>query len=196
MARPRAQDYDDKRNAILRDAGRQFALNGFDRTSMNDIAQGLGISKALLYHYYRAKDDLLFDIIRAHLIELVEAVELADAGSVKPEERLEKVIAAIVECYRDADSKHKVQVNHLGQLPPAQQAELKGFERDLVQRMSEIVGALNPKLARERIRPIAMTIFGALNWKYMWFRDNGAMSHSDYAALLTRMFVAAIAAEV
>lgn len=195
MARPRAQDYDDKRSAILRGAGRQFALNGFDRTSMNDIAQGLGISKALLYHYYRAKDDLLFDIIRAHLIELVEAVELADAGSVKPEERLEKVIAAIVECYRDADSKHKVQVNHLGQLPEAQQAELKGFERDLVQRMSEIVGALNPKLARERIRPIAMTIFGALNWKYMWFRENGSMSHGDYAALLTRMFIAAIAAE-
>ncbi len=78
MARPRAADYDEKRLAILHKSAELFAERGFDRTSMNEIALALGVSKALFYHYYRAKEDLLFDIIRSHLLELVQAAEGAD----------------------------------------------------------------------------------------------------------------------
>lgn len=195
MARPRADDYDDKRASILREAAQLFATQGFDRTSMNEIAQALGVSKALFYHYYRSKDALLFDIIRNHLLELVEAAEEANDARLPPHDRLHAVIVTIFECYRDADSQHKIQINHLGQLPEAQQAELKSSERRLVDVISSIVAALNPALPRDFVRPITMSIFGTLNWKYMWFREGGRISHADYAALVTRMFVAAIRAE-
>lgn len=195
MARPRANDYDDKRATILREAAQLFATHGFDRTSMNEIAQALGVSKALFYHYYRSKDALLFAIIRNHLIELVEAAEEADDPRLSPDERLHAVVIAIFECYRDADSQHKIQINHLGQLTEEQQDELKSFERRLVDVISTIVAALNPALPRDVVRPVTMSIFGTLNWKYMWFREGGRMSHADYAALVTRMFVAAIKAE-
>ena len=195
MARPRATDYDDKRAAILREAAQLFATRGFDRTAMTEIAQALGVSKALFYHYYRSKDALLFDIIRAHLIELVEAAEGANDAKLAPEPRLLAVVEAIFECYQDADHQHKIQINHLGQLSPEQQSELKGFERRLVEVISGIVVGLNPALPRDFIRPVTMSIFGTLNWKYMWFRENGRVSHADYAALVTRMFVAAIRAE-
>ena len=195
MARPRATDYDEKRAAILREAAVLFATRGFDRTSMTEIAQALGVSKALFYHYYRSKDDLLFDIIQSHLIELVEAAEEADDNSLPPDARLHAVVVAIFECYRDADARHKIQINHLGQLPPEQQSELKGFERRLVRVISDIVTAINPALPPDFVRPVTMSIFGTLNWKYMWFRENGRVSHADYAALVTRMFVAAIRAE-
>lgn len=195
MARPRATDYDDKRSAILREAAVLFATRGFDRTSMSEIAQALGVSKALFYHYYRSKDELLFDIIRNHLVELVEAAEGADRAAMLPEARLHAVVVAIFECYRDADAQHKIQINHLSQLTNEQQAELKGFERRLVDVLSRIVTAINPALARDYVRPVTMSIFGTLNWKYMWFRENGRVSHADYAALVTRMFTAAIRAE-
>jgi len=195
VARPRAQDYDDKRAAILAGAAKLFAADGFDRTSMNDIAQALGLSKALLYHYYRAKDELLFDVIRAHLGDLVEAVAAADDPYAAPEARFAVMISTIIDCYRDADSNHKVQINHLAHLPADQQAELKGYERRLVEIMSTVVRKLHPRLHPAKIRPMTMTIFGALNWKYMWFRENGPMTHAAYAALLTRLFLAGIRAE-
>jgi TetR/AcrR family transcriptional regulator len=195
MARPRATDYDDKREAILREAAVLFATRGFDRTSMAEIAQALGVSKALFYHYYRSKDELLFDIIKSHLIELVEAAEGADDANLSPDARLHAVVVAIFECYRDADAQHKIQINHLGQLLPEQQGELKAFERRLVSVISGIVTAINPALPLDFVRPVTMSIFGTLNWKYMWFRENGRISHADYAALVTRMFVAAIQAE-
>lgn len=188
MARPRAADYDDKRLAILRGAASLFANQGFDRTSMTEIAQALGVSKALFYHYYRSKDDLLFDIIRSHLVELVEATEAADDAALAPRERLSSVIAAILDCYRHADDEHKIQIGHLGRLSDAQQGELKGLERRLVEVLAGIVSALNPKLERRLIKPLTMSLFGTLNWKYMWFRDGGPVSHEDYVQLVTQLF--------
>ena len=73
MARRRALDYDDKRRALLSVAARLFAAHGFDRTSISEIADKARVSKALLYHDYPSKSALLYDIIRGHLIELVDS---------------------------------------------------------------------------------------------------------------------------
>ena len=192
MARPRASDHDDKRAALLGKAAELFASRGYDRTSMMEIASALGVSKALFYHYYPSKNALLFDIIKGHLQALVEAAEAADLPGAAPEERLRRVISAILDCYRGADAEHKIQINHLQQLEAAEQSELKRLERRLVEIVGAIVTALNPALPRERVRPATMTIFGALNWKYMWFREDGPMSHEAYAEMATRMFVAGV----
>jgi TetR/AcrR family transcriptional regulator len=194
MARPRAADYEDRRATILAETAKLFAERGFDRTSMSEIARCLGVSKALFYHYYPSKDVLLHDIIHSHLLALVEAVEQADDTAADAEQRLYRVITAIFECYRGADAEHKVQINHLAHLAPEQQVELKGFERRLVDCVSGIVGAVRPGLDAALLRPVTMSLFGILNWKYMWFRENGRITHAEYARLVTRMALAAIRA--
>jgi TetR/AcrR family transcriptional regulator len=194
MARPRAADYDDKRLAILKRSAALFAGNGFDRTSMAEIALALGVSKALFYHYYRSKDDLLFDIVRSHLVELVEATEAADDPALPPGLRLRQVIGAILACYQDANAEHTIQINHLAHMPPARQGELKALERRLVRVMAGIVAAIKPALPRARVTPLAMSIFGTLNWNYMWFREDGPLSRSDYADMMTQVFAAGVTA--
>ena len=47
-----------KRDAILTAAGEQFNQYGFQKTSMEDIAQRLGVSRASLYSYFSNKDDI------------------------------------------------------------------------------------------------------------------------------------------
>ena len=58
MARPRAQDYDTKRSAIL-------------NKSAELIAEAYKVSKALIFHYYPDKEVVLFDVVRIHLAERV-----------------------------------------------------------------------------------------------------------------------------
>lgn len=192
MARPRAADYEDKRGSILSEAAKLFAASGYDRTSMSEIAQALGVSKALFYHYYPSKDALLYAIIRDHLVHLVETAEAADDPALPPETRLAAVIDAIFACYRGADAEHKVQINHLSQLPAVQKDELKALERRLVTCLSTVVRAVRPEMPPAKLRPVTMSLFGVLNWKYMWFREGGAMSEAEYSALVTRMALAAI----
>ncbi len=191
MARTRAQDYGDKKQAILHSAARLFAERGFDRASMNQIADACGVSKPLLYHYYGAKDDLLFAMLEAHLEALIAAVAEADRADLDPTDRLHAMIAALLDAYQDADAEHKVQINDLSKLPTARQEQLKFLERQLVARFSDAVRAINPALddARGRLKPVVMSLFGALNWHYMWFRPNGPMSRDAYARLATDLFL-------
>jgi TetR/AcrR family transcriptional regulator len=190
MARPRASDYGDKRRAILDRSAELFAAHGYDRASMSMIADACGVSKALLYHYYRDKEALLFDVIRFHLEELLEAVEAAQRPELPAEARLGALAAALLDAYRDADAEHKVQINTLSLLPPERQAELKAMERDLVRVFADAIADLAPELRGTRLlKPVTMSLFGMLNWHYLWFKPDGALSREEYAALATKLIV-------
>ena len=191
MARSRARDHDEKRDAILHRAAVAFARDGYDRVSMATLAAECGVSKALLYHYHASKEALLFDVIETHLQALVDAVEAADAPALPPEARLEALVRALLDAYRDADAEHKVQLGALQLLPEAEQARLKELERRLVAVFAEAVRALRPEAfeAGAMLKPVTMSLFGMLNWVYMWFREDGPMSRDDYARLATRLLV-------
>lgn len=84
-----------KKTAILRAADTQFAAYGYRRTSMEDIAQALEISRASVYTYFQNKDDLFRHLaIMKHSEILREATAiLNDTSSLSIESRLTKSIA-------------------------------------------------------------------------------------------------------
>lgn len=194
MARTRARDHDEKRGAILCRAATIFARDGYDRASMAQLAGECGVSKALLYHYYASKEALLFDIVENHLRALVEAVEMADDQSLSPRIRLETLIAALLDAYRNANAEHKVQLGALSLLPLADQERLKELERRLVVVFAAAIRALNPQAFEESLylKPVTMSLFGMLNWAYTWFRDDGPVSRRDYAKLATDLLVGGV----
>jgi TetR/AcrR family transcriptional regulator len=190
MGRPRAADYDGKRKAILDRSAKLFAKNGYDRTSMSEVAAACRVSKALLYHYYVNKDELLFDILRAHLDDLIGAVRVVDE-KLAPKPRLRALVGALLEAYRDADSQHKIQINELSKLPAAKRQQLIALERELVLIFSGAISAVNKSIGTSPrlLKPVTMSLFGMLNWHYMWFREGGPMSREEYADLATQLLV-------
>jgi TetR/AcrR family transcriptional regulator len=195
MARPRASDHDAKRRSILDHATRLFAERGYARASMAEIAEACGSSKALLYHYYENKEQLLYDILLAHFERIEAAVEVADDEALPPHRRLRALVGALLDAYEGADATHKVQINELGLLPAERQKELKDFERRLVARFAGVLGEINPRLVRNRklLKPVTMSLFGMVNWSYLWFRRDGGMSRTEYADVVTRIMVDGIA---
>lgn len=192
MARPRAADHDGKRQAILEAAAELFAARGYDATAMAEVARACGVSKALLYHYYAAKEALLEDMLRRHLERLLATVQEADDPTLPPSLRLERLVTALLVAYREADAVHQVQVSELGKLPPVARAELKDLQRGIVEVVAQALAAASPKLASSRdrlLRPVTMTLFGALNWSYLWFRDGEPLHRDELARLVTRLFV-------
>lgn len=191
MARKRARDYDEKRGAILHQAAVVFSRDGYDRASMSRLAAECGVSKALLYHYYSSKESLLFDIIRDHLTGLIEVVEEANGPDLAPDERLHSLVAALLDAYRDADAEHRVQIEALRLLPEAEQEELKALERRLVVAFAEAIRAVAPEAFEDRnlLKPVTMSLFGMLNWFYMWHREGGPLSRADYARLATDILI-------
>ena len=93
MPRGRAKGYDDQRELILTRAATLFALRGYPGTSMNEVAQACGLSKATLYHYYRDKSHLLFDTVDSYLDTLIGIVAEVSAQELSPTEHLSALVA-------------------------------------------------------------------------------------------------------
>lgn len=177
MARGLARDHDEKRTALRKGSARYFAAHGYDRASMTGAAKECGVSKALLYHYYDGKEALLYDILEAHLSNLVSVVVEARPGGI------DALIRAILWAYEDADAEHKLQLDALVTLPEDLQAPLIAMQRQLVACMSEAVGAERPGLPADRQRALTMSVFGILNWFYMWHRPGKGLTRAEYASL-------------
>ena len=191
MARTRAQDYDDKRRAILHRSAELFAQFGYSGTSITMIAEACGVSKALLYHYYSDKEAVLFDILSAHLEELVVVVEKAAQAERDPEARVHAIAAALLDAYRDADAEHQVQIANLKLLAPEKQEQLREMERLLVNHLSDSLAEALPAIGRgPLLKPLTMSVFGMLNWHYLWFREGKGLTREDYAHLVTRLVLA------
>lgn len=177
MPRGNAKDHDEKRAALRKGAAVYFARHGYDRASMTGAAKECGVSKALLYHYYDSKEALLFDILDAHLSELANVVDAARPGG------LAALIRVVLEAYEDADAEHKLQLDALGTLPADLQAPLIACQRRLVDAMSGAVAKERPDLSGDHLRAVTMSIYGILNWFYMWHRPGKGLSRADYAQL-------------
>jgi AcrR family transcriptional regulator len=191
MARTRANDYDRKRQGILSRSAALFAEHGYTGTSITMIAEACGVSKALMYHYYSSKDAVLFDLLQDHLQNLVMVVETAAQLAGKPEEKLFAISAALLEAYRGADAEHQVQISSLKLLPAAQQESLKEMERKLVAIVSDAIADAIPHAAKKRhlLKPLTMSLFGMLNWHYLWFRDGKGITREKYARMVTSLML-------
>jgi TetR/AcrR family transcriptional regulator len=192
MARPRAADHEAKRQAILERSAELFAAHGYDRASINMLARACGMSKALFYHYYSEKSGVLFDIIRTHIEHLLAVTSgLENPKGANPRVHLLKLCEALLDAYRSADTKHHVQINQLHLLPRAQQKMIKDMERKLVDRFAAAIAPCLPVEARDHplLKPITMSLFGMLNWNYLWFREHGPLSRRDYAKLAATLLI-------
>lgn len=191
MARKQADNYESKQHSILASAAAVIAEAGMENASMSQIAERGNVSKALLYHYYPSKSALIFDIVHSHLTELDEALEAADKPEENPEERLSLLIKQVLKSYQNSDDQHKVQLNCVGTLTHEQIETVREVERNITYRFSEVLRLINPDLENGRayLMPTTMSLFGILNWMYLWFKDDGSISREEYAKLVTSLML-------
>jgi len=190
MARPRADNYEEQRELILKRAAALFAQRGYVATSMNDVALACGLSKPTLYHYYRDKDEMLASIADGHvtrLVQLVESVQLESPGA--PEDRLELLITRFIHEYADAQDAHRVLTEDVKFLPEVDQERILNKERLVVAGYADAISALRPDVRGAHLdKPVAMLLFGMLNWMFTWLRPNGDLNHAAIAPLVCDLF--------
>ncbi|WP_299897484.1 TetR/AcrR family transcriptional regulator [uncultured Ruegeria sp.] len=192
MARTIAKDHDQKREQILKTAAKVFADQGFDRASMTLLAKECGISKANIYHYYDSKDAILYDILETYLRELRDRICNVDLNGLTPEQKLRKAIREILFAYQGADDEHRVQISGMSALTEEQQKLLRGYQLELVNFVRDILKELSPEAFndnRDKLRGATMSVFGMLNWYYMWNTGAGSRAREDYADLVSTLTV-------
>jgi AcrR family transcriptional regulator len=196
MARGRAQGYDGQREAILASAAELFAQQGYVGTSMNQVAAACGLSKPALYHYVRDKSDLLFEIATTHvnrLHALIDEVAQGDAVHAPPVDavaHVRRLIERFVLEYPGARHAHRVLTEDVKFLAPAEQAQVLALQRQVVNSFANAIAKARPELTTAELqKPLAMLLFGMMNWMFTWLQPDGKLSHADMAPVVADLFL-------
>jgi AcrR family transcriptional regulator len=189
MARPKAASFDAQRGAIRDAAARLFADKGYASASVADIAAACGVSKALLYHYYRDKEHLLQDIASSYVGRLQAIVSEVQAEQLPPAAHLRRLIARFMSEYEHSAALHRVLVQDVKYLSRAHRARVVARQRDVVAGFAEVIGRVAPATQQRWHRPLAMILFGMMNWTFTWLRADGALKHEDLAPVVADLFI-------
>lgn len=195
MARPRSEDYDEKRQRILEESAHLFAKIGFSDSSISTIASACGISKALIYHYYKDKNEILFDMLKQHTLYLESVVTRAIETGGTDEEKFRALVSALMEVYVHTRDKHVVLMNEVSSLDEDQRKYLVRHQNKIIHDLSKIVARLHKVDALkgpDTRTAVGMILLGAMNWTYIWFRDDGPIHTQEMATLMSEIFLSGL----
>lgn len=174
---------------IYRAAAQIILRKGYDATSVNDIADALGMTKAGLYHYINGKKELLFDIMNFGLGELDEEVAAPARGIEDPAARLRFVVAAHARLVTRGQGAITILVDEITALTPPQQRKVTQRKRAY---FDFLRGTLDELKAAGQLQDVDTTaatfsLLGMINWLSRWFRQGGALTEEQAADQLVRI---------
>ncbi|NMG43753.1 TetR family transcriptional regulator [Aromatoleum toluvorans] len=176
----------DRRQVILDAAAALFAEQGYDSTSIRDIASRVGLLPGSIYHYFASKDELYLAVHGEGFRRLMAAVAEALTGASDPWERLTRVcqahIAAITSgSYIDRVTGHSLAMTGnpelFARIRPMREA-YENVYRGLIDALP-----LAPDVDRSLLR---LTVLSVLNWVHVWYRE-GRRSTDEIAAAVVDM---------
>lgn len=193
MARSRAATFDAQRDAMLAAAARLFAERGYPVASVSGLAQAFGVSKALLYHYYRDKEQLLFDIVDRYLDGLLAVVADVQGLKLPADAHLRALIERLMRAYEHSAAYHRVLVQDVKYLSAPHRNRARAKQRRVVDAFADAIVAVAPELEKGALaKPVTMVLFGMMNWTFTWLRENGALSYADLAPVVAEIFLGGV----
>jgi len=188
--RSRAQQRALKREAVLRTAAQLFNEKGYAASTLDEVAERLGVSKPTVYYYVDSKDAILFECVRTGLELLQNAIREADAAGGRA---IDKLMAAMRQYVAIVTMDFGMCVIRVGEdpLPPDRQQKLRRMKADLDHEFRELIrqGIAEGSIAPCDPKVAAFAVGGALSWIGRWYRPDGGLDPADIAdqciALLT-----------
>lgn len=153
---PRTQEENERirqqAKAKIREAAIElFMRKGYHATSIDDVSKHAGVSKGLLYNYYKGKEELLSAMVEARIGELIQVMEKAEALET-PAEQLKHIVEGAVDNVRRSPEVFRFYL-HLQTQPEADETVAKYGKLLIVEsarqfqiqcRMFEKLGASDP----------------------------------------------------
>lgn len=187
--------HEDKRTAILRTAAQLFAEKGYEATSLDMIAERLGMHKATLYHYVQNKESILYQCLVMSFGDLDDVLRQVQDRSIPPLERLRLFVRRLAVAQNNDFGRCLVLVGSrpLEAMPGG---EIRQFQRRLDNTVRDLI---TEGIADGSVRPchpgmFSALLFGGLNWVPRWHKDTGRLAIPEVADTFMDILIDGIAA--
>jgi AcrR family transcriptional regulator len=192
----RRRDPATKREAILETAAQLFLEKSYGRTSLNDVAERLKITKPALYHYFRNKEEILLECYRLGTAMIGETLNQIASQCGTGMERVEAFIYSYANVMTVNFGRCVMRLDE-GDLSSAARSEVRAHKRMIDRRLRSFVqeGIEDGSIAPCDPKIAAFSIAGAVNWICMWYEPAGALSPEEIATQFARTLTRGLAPE-
>lgn len=183
------------RELVLASAARLFREQGYDRTTVKEIAEACDMLPGSLHYRYQAKEDILVDLMRLGLEQASVEVSRAVAGVEDPVEQLRRGINAHLQMLVSGSDMVYVLLFEWRSLRGAAREEMitlrDRYEVLWAAMLESLVdqGVIRKDLDLDLLRLIGL---GALNWVATWFREGGRYSLEEIGTFVWRVIKTAV----
>jgi AcrR family transcriptional regulator len=186
---------DTVRDRVLRAAVELFAEQGYDKTSVQEVVERAGVTKGALYHYFTAKDDLLFEIYGTLLAQQMAGLDRIVGLGRPPAETLRLIIEDLVLTTAEHARAASVFSREVARVDQQRwlvlQADgrryqdlVRGLVRD-AQKSGQFTTVASPEV-------VGWTIFGLSTSLPTWYRPDGPKKPGQIAAELADLVLAGL----
>jgi AcrR family transcriptional regulator len=160
---------------IYRVAAEIMCRKGYEATSMNDIADAVGLTKAGMYHYIQGKEHLLFEIM-TFAMDMVDENVIAPTRDIEdPEVRLRALVQRHAGRILEVGGEVTILLEEMWALTPAHRRIIRGRKREYFEMVRETLQQLAAAGKLRQVDPSVATfsLFGMINWISRWYRRDG-----------------------
>jgi AcrR family transcriptional regulator len=175
-----------REDQLLETATRLFKEQGYHNTSMQDLADALGMQKGSLYYYIDSKEELLRRLLAQATSVLAFQIDEIYAADFAPTEKLRWALENHAVTMMEHLDLVTVYLQEYRNLPPGRLEKALAVRKHYEQVLMQI---LEDGIAAGDFRPVdvkmaAFGLLGMLNWTSEWFSPGGPRSSAEVAAIL------------
>lgn len=180
-----------KYEELIAAAVRLFRTRGYHATSMQDLADAVGVQRGSLYHYIAAKEDLLWQIMTSTIARLRGEVEPEVSSRGTAAERLRRAVAAHLRVAAAVPDEMTVLHVELKSLSTPRRRQMVGLRDRYEELFRALVrdGIAAGEFGKVDVKGAVFAILGACNWFTQWYRPHGPQNHEAFAKVFADLFI-------
>lgn len=174
-----------REESILQAAAACFGEHGYRSTTLEMVAERLGISRVTLYRYCPSKEELLIRVFERSIAIFQRGLRQICEQDVPAAEKLRQIIRHQVRLMADHRNFLTVYFSEESNLPP-DMAERSRAERRVYDGLIEGVireGLDSGQFAPLPVKLLSFAILGMCNWLYQWYQPNGPLAADEVARI-------------
>jgi AcrR family transcriptional regulator len=175
----------EREDQLLEAALHLFKEKGYHNTSMQDLADALGMQKGSLYYYIDSKEELLRRLLERATSYLAFQIDEIYAADLPPPEKLRWALENHGVTMMEQLDLVSVYLQEYRNLPPKRLKEALAVRKHYEQVLMHILedGIDSGDFRPVNVKMIVFGLLGMLNWTHAWFSPEGEFSAQEIAAM-------------
>lgn len=176
---------DSPRGRILKAAAHLFRNKGFERTTVRDLAQEVGIQSGSIFHHFKTKEEILRHVMIEVILFNTERMRRElDAAKTPRDKLLALMHSELISINGDTGEAMAVLTNEWRSLKPESQEQILGLRERYEQMwLDALKAAQDAGLIAPNVDTFIMRRFlnGALAWSHFWYDPKGSLDINQLA---------------